>query len=57
VDLSKLPVPVLLIALFSGGAWRAATTDGVDGMALMAVSILLSGIYVAVLLHDKWHRD
>jgi hypothetical protein len=52
--LSRLPVPLALISMFGAGAWRAATTDGVDGMALMAISILLTGIYVAVILHDKW---
>jgi hypothetical protein len=57
MDWSKLPPALALVVMFGAGAWRATSTDGVDGMALMAVSILLAGIYVAVILHDRWHKE
>lgn len=54
---ARLPILLLAGVLFAGGAFRVSTTDGnVDGYALMAVALVLVGVWVTIDLHDRWHK-
>lgn len=57
---SRLPMGVVVALLFAAGAYRANQDPGdFDGVTLMAVSLILTGIWIAVELHDRWgdHKD
>lgn len=57
MDWGRLTVGITAAVAFSVGAFRVATTDGsLDGYALLAVSLVLVGISIALELHDRWHK-
>lgn len=56
MDPKTWPIPLLLIGMFAIGSYRAATSGAVDGFALMAVSLVLSGVWVGTALAEKWRK-
>mgnify|MGYP001787517832 CR=1 FL=1 len=48
--------PLALAVLLLGASAVALERDNLDGAAgLASVSFLLVGVWLAVLLHDRWH--
>jgi hypothetical protein len=54
----RLPIGLIISALFFGGAYRTATTDNnLDGVVMITVAVLMVGIWITTELHDKFHQD
>jgi hypothetical protein len=52
---ARVPAAVALIAMFGAGAYRIEADDTApDGYAMLAISILLAGVWLATELHDRW---
>lgn len=50
--------PLGLAILLLGGAAVALERDNVDGATgLASVAFLMVGVWLTILLHDRWHDD
>lgn len=54
----RLPVSIIISVVFLLGAYRIAVTDnGLDGVAMIVVGILLTGVWITIELHDKFYGE
>jgi hypothetical protein len=54
----RLPISIIISVVFIVGAYRVSVTDnGLDGVALVVVGILLTGVWITIELHDKFYQE
>jgi hypothetical protein len=55
MDWGRVTISLGAALIFAVGAYRVSTTDnGLDGFALLAVSLVLTGIAITLELHERW---
>jgi len=55
---SRLPIALLISVAFFIGAYRIAVADnGLDGIVLMVVAVILVGVWITIELHDRFYGE
>lgn len=53
----RLPIAILISVTFAIGAYRVAVTDnGLDGVVMLTVAVVLIGVWITVELFDKFYN-